>query len=142
MLTDPKGMVLKFMVYSGTLGDFGGKGHTEKVVMHLLEGKLNCGHHVFMDNYYNSYNLSSQLSKMKTHSTGTLKVDRKNSPAEVKSTKLKKGETIARYANGVMIGKWKEVRDVTYIYTEYKNELIEVENRRKHIQTLADCKIQ
>ena len=38
MLTDPKGMVLKFMVYSGTLGDFGGKGHTEKVVMHLLEG--------------------------------------------------------------------------------------------------------
>ena len=86
--------------------------------------------------------MSSQLSKMKTHSTGTLKVDRKNSPAEVKSTKLKKGETIARYANGVIIGKWKDARDVTYISTEYKNELIEVENRRKHIQTLADCKIQ
>ena len=77
--------------------------------------------------------MSSQLSKMKTHSTGTLKVDRKNSPAEVKSTKLKKGETIARYANDVMIGKWKEVRDVTYIYTEYKNELIEVKNRRKQV---------
>ena len=71
--------------------------------------------------------------KTKTHCKGTLRVDRKNSPAIVKYTKLKKGETIARYSSGVMIGKWKDKREVTYISTEYKNDLVQAENKRKKV---------
>jgi hypothetical protein len=35
--------------------------HTEKVVLALLADKLDSGHSVFMDNYYNSVNLTTEL---------------------------------------------------------------------------------
>ncbi|KAK5648157.1 hypothetical protein RI129_003049 [Pyrocoelia pectoralis] len=130
MLTEPDGLILKFLIYTGNLADAGGKGHAANVVLHLLEGKLDQGHCVFMDNYYNSFTLSRQLLERKTHTTGTLRIDRKYSPKSVKEAKLKKGETVAKYANNVMIGKWRDKRDVTYISTEFKNNLQTFFNKR------------
>lgn len=134
MLTNPTGIILKFMVYTGMLDDSGGKGHADKVVLKLLEEKLNVGHSVFMDNYYNSYALARKLSQNETHTTGTLRIDRRNSPTDVKQKKLMKGETIAKYANGVMIGKWKDKREVCYISNEYKNEMVDSANKRGQIR--------
>lgn len=54
---------------------------------------------------------------------------------EESEKKLKKGETVAKYANGVMIGKWKDKRDVTYISNEYENNIIETTNRRGEIKS-------
>ncbi|XP_035230173.1 piggyBac transposable element-derived protein 4-like [Stegodyphus dumicola] len=130
-------MVLKFMVYTGMLDDSGGKGHAQKVVMNLLEGMLDVGHSVFMDNYYNSYELAKCLSDRKTHCTGTIRNNRKTFPKEVKEKKkkLKKGQTVAKYTNGVMIAKWKDKRDVTYISNEYKNDMVEKTNKRGEVKT-------
>ena len=130
MLTDPNGIILKFMVYTGSLDDCGGKGHTEKVVLHLLDGKLNVGHSLYMDNFYNSPALAKTLLKQNTHCTGTLRIDRKDCPTEVKQKKLKRGETIARYSGGILVGKWKDKRDVCYISNEYENTMLNVTNRR------------
>jgi len=44
-------------------------------------------------------------------------------------SKLKKGETVARYSQGVMIGKWKDKRNVSYISTRFKNNVIISKNR-------------
>lgn len=131
MLTTPTGLIQKFAIYTGMLDDLGGKGHAQKVVLHLMEGKLNCGHHIYMDNYYNSFTLAKTLLGHETHCTGTLRLNRQNNPQEVKDKKLKKGETVARYASGVMIGKWRDKRDVSYISTEFENNIVETENRRK-----------
>jgi hypothetical protein len=47
------------------------------------------------------------------------------SPPEIKTTKLKKGETIERYSNdGVLIGKWRDKREVAYISTEFSSEMV------------------
>lgn len=131
MLTTPKGLIQKFAVYTGMLDDFGGKAHAQRVVLHLLEGKLNAGHHLYMDNYYNSFVLAKILLENGTNCTGTLRLDRKGVPQDVKNEKLKKGETVARYADGVMIGKWRDKRDVSYISTEFENEMEEIENKRQ-----------
>lgn len=131
MLTNPRGIVQKFAVYTGMLDDLGGKGHSQKIVMHLLEDRLNLGHHVYMDNYYNSFDLARNLLDKKTHCTGTLRSNRKNTPQAVTSTKLNKGQTVAKYAKGVMIGKWRDKRDVLYISNKYENVMVEMENRRK-----------
>lgn len=131
MLTNPRGIVRKFAVYTGMLDEMGGKGHSQKIVMHLLEDLLNLGHHVYMDNYYNSFDLARKLSEKKTHCTGTLRSGRKKTPKAVTSTKLKKGETIAKYAKGVMIGKWRDKRDVLYISNKYENAMVEIENKRE-----------
>ncbi|XP_050504786.1 piggyBac transposable element-derived protein 4-like [Diabrotica virgifera virgifera] len=130
MLTEPNGLILKFLVYSGMFDDSGGKGHVNKVVLHLLEGKLNVGHCVYMDNFYNSFDLAKNLLEFSTYCTGTLRIDRKNNPAEVRQEKLAKGATIARCRKGVLVGKWKDKRDVYYITTECQNTLQEVTTRR------------
>ena len=52
----------------------------ETLVHALLEPFfLDRGHHIFMDNFYNSVRLSQKLLKRKTHTTGTLRRNRKKS---------------------------------------------------------------
>lgn len=76
----------------------GGKGHAAIVVFHLMDEKLKSGHSLYMDNFYNSFDLATKLIQQNTYCTGTLKSNRKNTPIDVLQTKLKKGETIARYS--------------------------------------------
>ncbi|XP_046980692.1 piggyBac transposable element-derived protein 4-like [Schistocerca americana] len=133
MLNNPDGFINKCAVYTGMRGDMGGKGHAEKIVLHLLEEKVNVGHHIYMDNFYNSFALAKTLLNAKTHCTGTLRVNRKNTPKDVVCAKLGKGDTIARYSDGVMIGKWKDRREVSYISTEYPNTMERVQNARQQI---------
>lgn len=133
-LSDPHGLILRFMIYCGVLDDLGGKGHAANVVLKLMERKLGVGHSLFMDNYYNSFMLASKLLSKDTYCTGTLRIDRKHSPVDVKTAVLKKGETIARYSEGVCIGKWKDKRVVHYISTEYENEMVQFINNRDQIR--------
>ena len=130
MLTEPSGLILKSLVYTGTLDDCGGKGHTSKVVLALLENYLDSGHSIYMDNFYNSYELNRQLTLRGTYCTGTLNAKRKHNPQEVLTRKLKKGESIARYSNNIMIGKWKDKREVLYISNEHGNEMVEYVDKR------------
>lgn len=110
MLTELAGLTIKFAVYTGVLDDMGGKGHAANVVLHLMGEKLNNGHSLYMDNFYNSFDLAIKLIEQNTYCTGTLRSERKNTSIDVKQAKLKKGKTIARYSQDVVIGKWKDER--------------------------------
>lgn len=129
-VNEPDGLIMKFMVYAGATDELAGKGHASKVVLKLMEGKLGCGHSLFLDNFYNSFSLATKLLARRTYCTGTLRADRKHNPALVKSATLKKGETIAQYAEGVMVGKWKDKRVVLYISNEFENEMATIANKR------------
>lgn len=129
-LCEPDGLCLKITIYSGKNSELGGKGHAEKVVSYLMMGKLNEGHSLYMDNFYTSFSVVSKLLANKTYCTGTLRLDRKNIPQDVKSAKLEKGETIARYADGILIGKWRDKRVVTYISSEFENTMVTSTNKR------------
>ncbi|KAG8312861.1 hypothetical protein J6590_013198 [Homalodisca vitripennis] len=96
-------LILKFSLYCDVHDNFGDKGHAANVP-NLLQGKLNYGHSLYIDNY-NSFSLASTLCRRNTYITGTLRLDRKYISTEVKSAKLKKGETIAHYAKRVFVAK-------------------------------------
>ncbi|CAH2001077.1 unnamed protein product [Acanthoscelides obtectus] len=130
MLMEPNGLILQMLVYTGQLDTIGGKGHSQKVVLELLRGKLLHGHSIYMDNFYNSFELAKTLLQQKTFCTGNLRTDRKGAPQDVVKAKLGKGQHKAQYLDSIMIGKWKDKRDVTYISTEFKNEMVLVKNRR------------
>lgn len=130
MLTEPNGIIIKFAVYTGVFDNLGGKGHAANVVLHLMEDKFNTGHSIYMDNFYNSYDLALQLLKKNTFCTGTLRGNRKNTPIDVVQSKLKVGETISKYSNNVMIGKWKDKREVIYISSEFENDMVPTTNRK------------
>ena len=90
---------------------------------------LDLGHHLYMDNYYNSVQLSEDLLSRKTHTTGSLRVNIKRNPKEVTHHKLKRGEDIWRRSENIYVSKWKDKRDVCFISTSNHPELIEVPNR-------------
>uniref|UniRef100_A0A1B0GDJ7 PiggyBac transposable element-derived protein domain-containing protein n=1 Tax=Glossina morsitans morsitans TaxID=37546 RepID=A0A1B0GDJ7_GLOMM len=96
----------------------------DSVVMRLMEPHLLKGHSLFMDNYYKSVGLSNRLLSFKTHTTRTLRTNRKMNPKVVTQKKLKKGEHIYVY-----ISKWKDKRDVLCITTENHPKLIDVHNK-------------
>ncbi|XP_015375053.1 PREDICTED: piggyBac transposable element-derived protein 4-like [Diuraphis noxia] len=130
MLTEPDGLVIKFAVYTGVFDDMEGQGNASIVVLYLMSEKLENGHSLYMDNFYNSFDLATLLIQKNTYCTGTLRLNRKNTLVEVK-----KDETIARYSNGVVIGKRRDKREVAYISTEFKNNLVVSTNTRGHNQT-------
>ncbi|XP_035207528.1 piggyBac transposable element-derived protein 4-like [Stegodyphus dumicola] len=136
MITTPDGMILKFMIYAGMLDDSGRKEHAKKVVMNLLEGMLDVGHSIFMDNYFNSYELTKCLADGKNSLHWDNQKEQKDISERGKGKKkLKKGQTVAKYANGVMIAKWQDKRDITYISNEYKNDMVEITNKRGEIKS-------
>ncbi|CAG5047302.1 unnamed protein product [Parnassius apollo] len=61
----------------------------KKIVLKLLEERLDYGHSIYMDNYYNSYNLAVKLLERKTYCTGTLGKNRKNNPVDLGSVTQK-----------------------------------------------------
>ncbi|XP_072392455.1 uncharacterized protein [Diabrotica undecimpunctata] len=94
-----------------------------------MEPYLDKGHHLFLDNFYNSILLSKSLSERKTHSTGTLRRNRKENPKALVNTNLKKGEHKWRRDGSIYISMWKDKREVLCITTKYHPKLINVQNR-------------
>lgn len=134
-LTTNDGYVLNIKMYSGKEDDTTLRlerdktNKTEKIVMKLMRPYLLHGHHLVMDNYYNSVELSQKLIDLKTHSTGTLRSDRKGNPKYVMQKKLKKGEHIWVRKLNVYISKWHDKRDVRIITTKVHPKMVEVRNR-------------
>ncbi|XP_044745115.1 piggyBac transposable element-derived protein 4 [Coccinella septempunctata] len=133
-LTTHEGFILNLEIYQGRDGADPLPGNipkTEQLVLRLLGPFLNKGHHVFMDNFYNSVSLSSELLKLRTHSTGTLRANRRGNPATIVRKKLKKGEHIwsKKQNTSVYVSKWKDKRDVLAITTAVHPEMVTVGNR-------------
>ncbi|KAI8440769.1 hypothetical protein MSG28_009098 [Choristoneura fumiferana] len=131
MLADPCGLALRLHMYKGKRDDeVGGRGHTDKVVCKLFNKYFNTGRHLYMDNFYNSVELSTFLLRKGTNVTGTLRANRKGNPAVVCTNKLRKGGSIFRYNSIVCVCKWRDKRDVLSISTKHSPELIPVTNKR------------
>ncbi|KAG8184645.1 hypothetical protein JTE90_022693 [Oedothorax gibbosus] len=129
-ITTPDGMVVKCM-----LDDSDDNQNAHKVVLNLLDGMLDAGHSVFIDNSYCSYELVKCLAGRKIHCTGIIRRKEGIFPPEVREANLKKGETIAKFANGVMIAKWKDSIDVTCVSNEFINDIIVTSNKRGDIRS-------
>lgn len=129
-LTTSDGYVVNLEIYQGKDSDMEKCGKTNGIVLRLMEPYLNKGRHLFMDNFYNSIPLSENLlHNYKTHTTGTLRSNRKGNPKEITDKKLKRGDHVWVRKGQVYISKWKDKRDVLSISTAHHPELVEVGNR-------------
>nr|CAI5827978.1 unnamed protein product [Callosobruchus analis] len=130
-LCSSTGYVLNIEIYKGKSNRDDARGSTKinSLVLRLLQPFLDKGHHIYMDNFYNSVQLSEILLKRKTHTTGTLHSNRKGNPKEVTEAKLKSGQHIWRRKGNVYVSKWRDKRDVLAITTGYQPKLIDTANR-------------
>ena len=78
------GYVLNILVYTGrnTLEEAENSQLPQpaRVVMHLAEPYLHCGHHLFTDRYYSSLSLAQSLHAAETDFTGTIMKNRADLP--------------------------------------------------------------
>ena len=83
-------------------------GQSEKVFEYLLR-PLGTGHHIFADRYYTTHSLVRYLTANKTYYTGTLMLNRKNFPPEIKNSKIKHLESkYYRSDAGILLCEWKD----------------------------------
>lgn len=130
-LTTSDGYLLNMELYSGPVqeNDESDNTKTEAVVMRLMKPYLMKGHELFMDNYYNSYELSEKLLSFKTHTNGTLRSNRKSNPRNLVKRKLKRGQHFWVRRKQVYVSKWKDKRDVLVITTRNHPQMVSVKNR-------------
>lgn len=106
-----------------------GVSKVDNIVLTLMKPLLNKGHSLYMDNFYNSVTLSNILLEKKTHTTGTLRSNRRGNPKEVTTKKLKRGDHIWRRNKNVYVSKWKDKRDVLCLTTKSHPKIIPSKNK-------------
>jgi len=85
---------------------------------------------LWIENFFNSPELARKLKiEHCTDCAGTLKLNGKNIPKEVKDKKLEKGKIIARYSGPVRVLKWREKRNVTVVSTYHSADTQRVSNK-------------
>ena len=99
-----------------------------QVVLTLMRPLLHKGYCVTLDNYYSSPILTDKLVECNTDTYGTINLNRKEVPNDVKSRKLKKGDTVAFRRGKALILKWKDKKNVTLISTIHNSEMSAVQS--------------
>ncbi|KAL6417752.1 hypothetical protein ACFW04_014351 [Cataglyphis niger] len=100
------------------------------IVMSLCEDLFYKGHTLYTDNWYTSLELAEKLISKNTHLVGTLRTNRRGNSHQVLSTKLKRGQIIAKENNhGITILKWKDKKDILVLSTKHSSEMVNVECR-------------
>ena len=107
-------------------------GMTHAVVMKLVDPIKSRGHHVYMDNFYTSPRLFSDLRDGGFGACGTLRLNRRGLPAAIKEN-VRKGEKKAFQLDTSMLAiKWMDKRAVTALTTIHKDTEVTVERRSRH----------
>ena len=77
----------------------------------MLNGLLDFGHNIYMDNFYNNVTLANYLYIRRTGVCGTLRKNRV--PAHIRDSKLAKGESVGFRAGNVLIVKYVDKKMFT-----------------------------
>lgn len=97
---------------------------TQNIVMTLMEGLLKLGHYLFMDNYYNTSDLTDDLVANQTHVCGTIRSNRKRVPKDLlkRNGKLIEKDEVTSFSNNnSLVGCWRDKKYVSLISTFHNN---------------------
>ncbi|XP_047361946.1 piggyBac transposable element-derived protein 4-like [Vespa velutina] len=101
---------------------------TTRIPLHLYNKLLNRipdakGYHMYTDRYYTSILLAEELLKMNCHLTGTIQVNRKGVPTQIKKPKFSRKTTVAYRKNSTTLLAWKDKRIITILTNYYNTQL-------------------
>lgn len=89
------------------------------------------GYRIFTDNFYSSPDLFKDLQKEGVEACGTLRSNRRGIPEDVKSAKLRKGESHFCQDDTLLYMKLKDKHDVLILSTFHDDTFIEKRRRTR-----------
>lgn len=139
MLCESKtGYVYKMTIYVGKGTQFDPEYDeypvSSRVVLSLMKSLFGKGYCVTVDNYYTSPQLADALVMNQTDTYGTLRLNRKEVPEQLKRKKLKKGEVLAFQRGKVMTLLWKDKKDVAMLSTIHNPAMDVIETRQEPVK--------
>ncbi|XP_045457225.1 piggyBac transposable element-derived protein 4-like [Melitaea cinxia] len=126
------GYMLRCIIYAGKNSSMhegpidGFAAPTEKVVLNLMEGFLDAGHCLVMDNWYNQLPLTRYLNQRGTDLIGTLNRRRRHVPALIKNVRedVVRGHVVSCHCGDISLTVWKDVQLVATISTYHDDQLV------------------
>ena len=115
------------------------KGLGYYVVWTLGEPYLDDHRHFFFDNFFTSTDLMRDLESRDTYACGTVRINRRDFPADLKRAKLVRGEIRTRQCGNLVATMWRDKRVVSLLSTntppeaEIHAEQQIVRGRRKQV---------
>ena len=131
MLCEHRGYGWNDLVYFEKIDPPPGFGHAETVVLKLMEKLLNRGNALYVDNFYTSVPLAKALLNRKTLICVTLRKNRKHLQKNIVSTKLKKGQHIAKRKGRIVVEKWQDKWEVLTLSSFQKNGSEQQTNKKR-----------
>lgn len=119
------GYCFKFELYTGKTHPYNtsGNGVTYDLVMHMMRDLFGQGYQLYVDNYYSSPTLFSDLRVLGVTATGTLRTNRKGVPQELKDKKLQnKGDKFVMNDGSLMAMKWYDRKPVVVLSSIHTSE--------------------
>ncbi|XP_061188017.1 piggyBac transposable element-derived protein 4-like [Saccostrea echinata] len=116
MLSDAvTGYCSRFKLYTGKSDTpASANGATYDLVMDMMRGYFGQGYILYMDNYYSSPKLYTDLFVLGCGATGTLRVNRKGIPQRIKDKKVDKGDMFSMCNDELVLVKYHD-RKVVYL---------------------------
>ena len=106
-------------------------GMTHAVVVKLLEGLEGRGHHIYTDNFYTSPALFGDLRRLGFGVCGTVRVNRRGVPPEMKAPLKKEKTTSTLIDSSMMALKWMDKRPVVMLSTIHDNSFVTKKRRSR-----------
>ncbi|XP_064637143.1 piggyBac transposable element-derived protein 4-like [Lineus longissimus] len=123
--------------YCWNLDLYHGQGNTlRETVIGLMDRLLNNPYSLYMDNLYNSVELSEELlNTYQVHTCGTLRKNR-GEPVEIRQVGdrghiIPRFDTVSRSNGTVMVLAWQDKRTVRMVSTKHDKSTVEVERFKK-----------
>ena len=108
------------------------------MVLKLLEGVENRGHHVYMDNFCSSPALFQDLWCLGFGTCGTVRMNWRSVPEEMKA-KLQKGKTTTKVVDdNLMTLKWQDKRLVVMLTTVHDDAVVTKQRRTRAVYCGAE----
>jgi hypothetical protein len=140
---DPNnGYVNQFDIYTGR--DAKAVAHEDglgaRVVKHLCQPLHGKNHHVYMDNFFSSPKLFTDLQADGVYCCGTLRLNRKGVPAGMKAKRLvrKQGDFAIYQKGNLTATAWKDKKQVNFLATNSDPTEIDFVKRRQKDGTRVD----
>ena len=104
--------------------------HTVKVVMTLAEPFHNQGYDLYLDRFYGSPLLATELTKVGITVTGTVQANRKGLPKDITAKRKEPTGTVRAARSGNMLAlSWVDKRKVLMLSTKHSNTVMQVRSR-------------